>query len=255
METLARREGDVDGLIEVKARDLSHSHAFLEIVNILSRARRHDEALGWAERARRSFPDEFNGPLVEFLVGAYGKRRHHQDAVSVAWDHFDRHPAFSSYKLLEKAGKTAGDWSALRGKALVQLRKALETRRSSQSQWHWTIGGHSLLVEIFLHEADSDAALAEARAGGCRADLWMALAKAREEKHPWDAIGIYQTRIDPIVERKNNDAYDEATQLVGKIKGLMQRTGKTTEFDAWLEQLRAKHKAKRNFMKRLERLH
>ena len=65
---------------------------------------------------------------------------------------------------------------------------------------------------------------------------------------------IYQAHIDPIVARTNNDAYDEAAELVRTIKKLMERTGKTKEFAAWLGALRTKHKAKRNFMQRLERL-
>jgi hypothetical protein len=34
----------------------------------------------------------------------------------------------------------------------------------------------------------------------------------------------------------------------------MERMGKQNEFAAWLGQLKIKHKAKRNFMQRLERL-
>jgi len=35
----------------------------------------------------------------------------------------------------------------------------------------------------------------------------------------------------------------------------MGRTGKAGEFGDWLAEVRAKHKAKRNFIQRLERLH
>jgi len=71
--------------------------------------------------------------------------------------------------------------------------------------------------------------------------------------HPQQAIDIYQARIDPIVGRGNNGAYDEAAELVGMIGKLMKRIGKDKELAAWLGELRAKHKAKRNFMRRLER--
>jgi len=50
----------------------------------------------------------------------------------------------------------------------------------------------------------------------------------------------------------SNHAYGEAVVLVRKIGGLMGRVGKRSEFDAWLGEVREKHKAKRNFMKRLE---
>jgi uncharacterized Zn finger protein len=111
----------------------------------------------------------------------------------------------------------------------------------------------SLLVEIFLWEGDSDAALAEARAHGCTETLWFALAKAREQDHPAEAADIYRARLDGIVARKDNRAYDEATALVGKIRRLMRRAGQDQDFTAWLDTVRTRHKAKRNFMQRLAR--
>jgi uncharacterized Zn finger protein len=111
-----------------------------------------------------------------------------------------------------------------------------------------------LFVEIFLDEGGSGAALAEAKAGGCTADLWMKLAKACANDHPHDAIEIYQARIDPIVNLKHNQAYDDAAELVGTIRVLMERTGKAREFGDWLAEVRVRHKAKRNFMKRLDAL-
>ena len=82
----------------------------------------------------------------------------------------------------------------------------------------------------------------------------MQLAKARAPTHPQDTVDTYQARIDPIVARAHNDAYDEAAELIGTMRKLMQRIGKQNEFAAWLGQLKIKCKAKRNFMQRLERL-
>lgn len=79
----------------------------------------------------------------------------------------------------------------------------------------------------------------------------MQLASAREKDHPMDAATIYRDSIEAIVDRKNNEAYDEAAALAGKIKALMMRAEKKAEFASWLEALRMKHKAKRNFMKRI----
>jgi uncharacterized Zn finger protein len=254
METLARRDGDPDALVAVKSRDLSHSHAFLEIAQILANAGRHDEALAWAERGRKSFPTEVHAPLVEFLVAANRRQRRHTDAANAAWDHFSRHPGLSSYKLLKKAASGNGAWNAWREKALAHVRAGLKDPGRSRGQWHSASGGHSLLVEIFLDEGDSGAALAEAKAGGCTADLWMKLANARAKDHPHDAIEIYQARLDPLVNLKHNQAYDDAAELVGTIKKLMERVGKAKEFGEWLAGVKVRHKAKRNFMKRLEDL-
>jgi uncharacterized Zn finger protein len=254
METLARHEGDVDALVALKSQDLSRSYAFLEIAQLLAKAGRHDEALAWAERGWKSFADKLDGPLVEFLVGAYAGRKRHEEAANAAWHHFTRHPGMSSWRLLRKGAKGNGAWKSWREKALAHVRACLKTAGRPQDRWHWAAGGHSLLVEIFLYEGDTDAALAEARAGGCTADLWMKLASARAAEHPQDAIEIYQARIDPLVNLKHNQAYDAAAELVGTIKQLMERAGKAKEFGEWLAGVKAEHKAKRNFMKRLDAL-
>ena len=254
MEALARRDSDLDALIAVKSRDLSRSHAFMEIAEALAKARRHDEALAWAERGRSAFPNEINVRLVDFLVAAYHRAKRHEDAIRIAWEDFTRHTDLSAYQRIEKCAGRARTWKSWREKALDHVRAELKRPDRSRGMWHRTAGGKTLLVEIFLHEGDSDAALAEAKSGGCSRNVWMQLARAREKDHPLDAATIYRDSIDAIVERKHNQAYDEAAELVQTIRALMARAGEADEFATWLEALRAKHKAKRNFMQRIERL-
>lgn len=241
MEALARHVGDVDALVAVIGRDLSHPFRFVRIAEILAEAGRHVEALAWAERGRAAFSRERDPRLVEFLVKAYHRAGRHEDAIRIAWEDFIGRPGLDTYKRLENSAGRGKAWTSWREKALAHVRAELK-------------GGHALLVEIFLHEGDSDAALAEARSGGCSRSVWMQLARAREKDHPQDAAAIYREAIDAVVGLKNNRAYDEAAELVGRIKALMERAGQREEFRGWLEALRAEHKAKRNFMKRIERL-
>lgn len=118
---------------------------------------------------------------------------------------------------------------------------------------HWS--GHadnSRLVEVFLWERRHDEAWQEASAGGCSESLWLRVAATREEKHPCDAVPIYKEMMAPILKRANNAAYAEATKLLGKIRGLMGRLDRVTEFEDYLAALRVEYKRKRNFMKLLE---
>jgi uncharacterized Zn finger protein len=246
MEALARLDGDADTLVAVKRRDLSAPHAFLDIAEVLAAAKRHDEALAWAERGRKAFPKNPDPRLTAFLVAAYRRARRNGDAAALAWEHFAREPGLDAWKLLRSAC-AAGDWPASRDKALVHLR----TEPKDNAQRRFWRQDRSRLVEILLHEGDSDAALAEARSGGCSEALWMSLAAAREASHPAEAAEIYRARIEPIVSRTNNAAYDEAAKLAARIRALMKRAGKEKECAEWLDTLRARHKAKRNFMQRL----
>ena len=254
MEALAREAKDTDALVAIKRRDLSLPYHYLEIAEILAAAGRCDEALAWAERGQKTFPDRPDSRLVEFLTDGYARRGRHEEALALAWEQFTHRPALDAYRHLHKVATRAGAWDTWRAKALAWLREEfLKSPQRDRRHWSWMPHGHSLLVEIFLWEKDSDAALAEAKAGGSTESLWFALAKARETDHPADAADIYRARLDGIVEQKHNRAYDEAAALVGKIRDLMRRTQQEQEFAVWLDAVRAKHKAKRNFMQRLDK--
>lgn len=254
METLAHHADDVDALVAIKSRDLTSQYRFLEIAEILAEASRRDVALDWAERGRKTFPDRPDSRLVEFLADEYGRRSRHDDAIALTWEQFRQQPALRSYQRLKTCAGRAGAWDEWRAKALASLREDFRNaEKRDRSRWSWMPGGHSLLVDIFLWEGDSDAALTEAKVGGCAENLWFELAKAREKNHPQDAVEIYQKHLDGIVHQANNRAYDEAAALVGKIRDLMRRAKQESEFATWLETVRARHKAKRNFMQRLDK--
>ena len=109
-------------------------------------------------------------------------------------------------------------------------------------------------MEIFLWEKDVETAWQEAQAGGCRDGLWRELARVREKSHPAEAVGVYYQRlVEPVIERKKNDAYEEAARMIGKIQELMNVQGKAKEFKLYLADVRLRHKPKRNMMKLLEK--
>jgi len=268
MESLARQAGDVDALVAIKSRDLTSPYQFLQIAERLAEAGRRDDALDWAERGHQAFPERPDSRLVEFLAAEYARRDRHDEALALAWEQFTYQPALASYQHLKICADRAKEWSAWRTKALDWLREKLDKETTTNSlslrervgvREHYRthlryLAGHSLLVEIFLWEGDSDAALASARAGGCPEHLWFAIAAAREQSHPADAADIYRNRLDDIVNQGNNRAYDEAAALVRKIRDLMRRTNQENEFATWLETVRTQHKAKRNFMQRLDEI-
>ena len=254
MEALALHGSDVDALVAVKCRDLSYPYDFVTIAEILAKAGRHDEAIAWAERGRKAFPHDLDVRLVEFLIKAHHRAKRDDDAIAIAWEYFARHPGLEAYKQLAKCAGRAKAWTTWREKALAHIRAGIRQGDRGSGVRHWAMGGPTLLVEIFLHEGDSDAALVEARSGGCTRAVWMQLARAREEDHPCDAAAIYRESIESVVNRTNNQAYDEAAKLAGTIKVLMERGGQQVEFAAWLEALRTQHKAKRNFTMRIEGL-
>jgi uncharacterized Zn finger protein len=79
----------------------------------------------------------------------------------------------------------------------------------------------------------------------------MQLAVLREADHPQDALAIYRERIALLVEMTDNAAYERAVELLRKVRRLMQRLERETEFDDYLALLKAEYRRKRNFIKLL----
>ena len=255
METLARQSGDFDELVGVVSRDLSEPHDFLRLAEACKEAGRDDQALEWAEKGLKAFPDRTDPRLREFLAKEYQRLGRRGEAAALAWANFADHPHLDAYKDLKRHAGGAGEWPTWRDKAHAFLRERATAakREAAKGRWNWAAGtDHSTLVEVLLWERKVDDAWREAKAGGCSGDLWMTLAAKREKTHPEDALVVYQSRIDPIVELKKNPAYEEAFGLLEKIRGLLLQLGRGPDFDRYLAMVRVKHKPKRNFMKLLD---
>jgi uncharacterized Zn finger protein len=255
MEALARQSGDVEALVKVKRRNLSHPYAYLQIAEIYHEAGRSDDALNWAEQGWKAFSTKRDWRLGEFLADEYHRRGRHDEALRLIWEQFMESPRLENYQKLQAHARKAGrpSWTQWRERALAYLREAIAGRNKQKGHhktyWHWQEADHSELVRVFLWEKRYDEAWQEALAGGCASDLWMKLAAVREQDHPQDALSIYRERIAPLVEMTNNAAYEQAVELLHKIRKTLDRLGRETEFEDYLVALRVEFKRKRNFIK------
>jgi uncharacterized Zn finger protein len=261
MSEFARQSGDPETLVEIKRRDLSHPYSFLQVAEIYREARQHDKALDWAEQGMKAFSKR-DSRLVEFLAREYHGLARHDDAMKLIWHEFIESPFLKNYQELKAHARKVRprpDWPAWRDKALAHLRGVIEKERreekSSKNHWHWAgQSDNSRLVEVFLWEKRYDEAWQEACAGGCSSGLWLRVAAAREEQHPGDAVPIYKEMIEPTLKQANNAAYAEAVTLLQKIRELLDRLDRGTEFDDYLAALRVEYKRKRNFIKLLDKI-
>ena len=258
METLARREGNIDFLAEIKKSDLTRPVCFLEIAQLYQEAGRDDEALVWAERGVRAFEKDPDMRLVDFLADAYHRKGAHEKALNLVWMSFTLNPGLARYQSLKSHARRSRSWAVWRDKAIALIREHLELKKVSRDRRKgpmrlYTRIDHSLLVQIYLEENDVDSAWNEARKGGCSESLWMQLALRREKSHPEDSLQVYRQQIGSVINRKNNDAYHEAVRLLGRIRDLMIRLGREKDFGPYLRELGAEHSRKRNFMKLLEK--
>ena len=257
MESLADVSGDVETLVDVKKKDLSYAYHYLQIAELYQKSGNHDKALEWAEAGLKAFPDRTDSRLRDFLAAEYHRRKRHDEAMELIWADFSDHADLANFEKLKAHAERIRQWPIWRGKALDFIREDINRTKQSREGRCGARNvsySNSLLVEIFLSEKDLDAAWLEAQAEGCSERLWMRLAADREQDHPQDAIDVYKKWIDPTVEKKNNQAYQEAANLMRKIRVLMKRLNQDTEFADYLRKVRTAHKPKRNFMKLLDRI-
>lgn len=254
MEDLARASGDVDELIAIKARDLSHAHAYLTIAEILAENKRHDEALRWAERGLLAFPERTDSRLRDFLVAAYLKRKRPDEALQLTWIQFEEQPGLAGYQKLHGVAVKLGIWPAQRERALEWLDRAIAQEASQISRFKPkpSVPDTSRQVAIALWEGDPDAAWTAALQGHCEQGLRISLAQALEATRALDAISLYRQLVPDIVGQTNNDAYASAVVLIRKVGKLMAGLGQTPQFAVYVAELRVAFKPKRNFIKLLD---
>lgn len=65
-------------------------------------------------------------------------------------------------------------------------------------------------------------------------------------------LAIYQSKIELLINKKNNEAYSQAVGLILEVKALMEQVNQHSEFENFLLELCNIHKRKRNFIKLLD---
>jgi len=257
MESLARASGDVEQLVAIISRDLSSAYNYWRIAEAYHKANQHDQALAWAEKGLKAFPQRTDTRLREFAAEEYHRRKRHEDAVQLIWAQFLEQTHLGAYEDLKKHAARAGSWPQWRERALTEIRREIvqakeKERGKPDSRWGFARADRSLLVEIFLFERDVGEAWREAGEGGCSVRLWLQLAAAREDRHPEDAAPIYLEQAEAALAGISNGRYEEPVNLLIKAAKVMKRLDRGAAFGRHLDALRAKYKIKRNFIKLVE---
>jgi hypothetical protein len=246
--------GDVDALVAMYAADLGpHGLTHLMIAQELDRAGRAAEALHWAERGLREATDGVGDQLVDYLVARYESVGAPGKAVAARQTAFDKGRTLARYRALRDAAGKAGQWQAVRERALRQLQKdAAGYRAQGQSGfvYGWTAG--PVWVSALIDDGDIAAAW-DAAAGIASARQWLTLADLIVQERPGDALPVYLRAVEPLMSQTGDPVYEQVAGLLVKIRDCHQRLGTSAQFTAYLTWLRADQKRKRNLIKLLDR--
>lgn len=244
MEDMMRADGDVDALVAVLARDRSSPHRYLLIAEELLAASRAREATEWAERGLAAFNNPMDTHLIDFACGRYVEAGHDEQAIQLAWETLENTRRANAYERLATLAAGAGVWESWREPARDVLRSGLHSP--------WGARDRSELVAALLGEGEHEQAWSEAKQGGCRRDLWLVLARAREHEHPADALEVYLTQIEPAIRFSDNHTYAGAVEWLEKAQTMFTCLQQEDAFDELVRDIRERHRAKRNLIRRLD---
>jgi uncharacterized Zn finger protein len=251
LESFAEREGDVDGVIAIRAKDLSTAYDYLGIAQLCLDRAREPEALKWAEEGLWQFEDNPDERLILFASDMYRRIGREEDAEKLLWRTFERHPSIELYDRLRSAAGTNPMLAvAVRDRAFALLRAELG-KPAGRSGMRWSAPAE-ILVRLAMAEGLLTDAWMVVNGHGCSETLRDELAEASEHSHPADALKAYVRRVERMVGLGGQSNYKDACRIVGRMQLLREGLGETTQHAAYLDDLRTRHKAKRNFMKLLD---
>ena len=237
IESLARAEGDTDGLIAVMSRDLSSAYCYLELARVCCDAGRADEALEWAERGVKAFPARTDSRLVEFLTDAYLQHDRGDEAMALAWKAFEERPELESYKLLKRAAEGTDALDPWRPRAFERVRAAYRDPEAAGTT----------LVTIHDWETDYDAAWAAVHELGCDRRMLSRLAKRTEDSHPDEAIAAFRAEVSEVLRMADRRNYAEAVGLLRRTERISIARGRQDEFRAYAASVREDNKRRPAF--------
>jgi uncharacterized Zn finger protein len=251
MQELLRGAGDVDALVAVYAAELLPSgYTHLMIAQEFDEVGRADEALEWAERGLREAAGSLDARLVDYLAARYEATGAFGKALAARQNAFDSSRTLASYRALRDAAGKAGQWEAVRERALQRLRSdAAASAAQSRAGFGWSEG--PVWISALIDDGDVGAAW-DAASGVASDRQWLALADLISSDRPADALPVYLRAIEPLRSQTGDPVYQQAAALLGKIQYCHQQLGTAPEFAAYLAALRADQKRKRNLIKLLD---
>lgn len=259
LDRLCRHDGNDTPMLRFLEKDLGSAFDYLKLAERHLNAGRAQQALEWAERGLAAYPDKQDGRLTDFCIALHRKHGQTARADELAWKQFAQRPYFESWqRLLKHTPQAKRKEAGLRGIAhLEQVMRQEESapEKPSRNPVRASANARSSLVRIHLRMKNAEQVWQLANGHAINDDLWPQVAQMRGQTHPEQAIAVYKKLLPNAVRRGQSGArYDEAHELVSRIRDLRIRQGRREEFRQELAALRAEYKAKRNFIKRLDSL-
>jgi uncharacterized Zn finger protein len=278
-----RKAGREPEIIPFCEGEAERDGSYVRLVRLLINKRRLDDAESWIRKGIAKIEEKWPG-IEATLREILGEIREKQGdwayaAALIAEDFFDR-PSLHLYKdLKKKTAKHGKAWQCVRGALWEFLDKG---QRPQQRTGSWPLPDTGLerkkeektsrparaevRIEIALYEKEIDRALliykAEIKSlnthwgsggawtGGIHEDVAQAVAK----RYPDEALAIWKRLVKGLIAQTKPGAYRSAVPFLKKIRGLLESSGRKSEWDRFLNILRVENARKRKLLEILDGL-
>jgi hypothetical protein len=215
------------------------------------------------EQATQSKPQDFTGrnrvdTYRRWLGERYTLYGKTQEALSMEQLRFQANPDTTTYRSVRSAAQLAGQpeelWPSLRPRLIQTLEQ--------QRRW-------GALVSIYLDEGEVGKALSaltemerpsntssygygysyHPNASGYQVQV----AKAAEEQYPDEAIRLYKSAAQRLIDARGRENYQQAIGHLTRVKLLYQKQGREPEWNAYITDLRNKSKSLRALKEELDK--
>jgi uncharacterized Zn finger protein len=278
-----RKAGRESEIIPFCQREAEKAGSYERLVELLMKKGRLKEAGTWIRKGIADVGEKWPGigaALRKRLGEIKTKQGDWASAASlIAQDFFDR-PSLYLYKdLKKKTAKHGEEWKNIR----EALREFLDKgTKPQQGKGNWPLPDTGLerkeegktprparaevRIEIALFEKEIDRALSIYKAeiesarpgwgwrgswtGGIHEDVAQAVAK----QYPDEALSIWKQLVKGFIAQTKPAAYRTAVPYLKKIRGLLERTDRMSEWDRFLNVIRAENARKRKLLEILDGL-
>lgn len=166
------------------------------------------------------------------------------------WNLFSSNPNIYTYEVVKRYSDTRGVGEEFRTRALLEVRRRLEIADARDK-----LTLHELLIEVFLAEGDTHAALIEARTGGCLPSTLAQIADHLMADRPLEAGEIYLDLADRMITVKlPRDERLDAIELIYAGRDAYIRAKQIKLFRERIQALRERCGAKRTVARAIDSL-
>jgi len=275
------RSGQKSRIVPLLEREAETCQCYPRLVKELLARKEYEKARHWCirgyERTLSNAPGIARALLDDLRELAQRERRYPLVAAYRAQEFFEQ-PSRETYHTLRKAAEKAGCWPLVRKAALDYLETgATPATEGNKDRPQWPLPPPEVMpsetskrmqyrrfpdlrtlidVAIFEKRLDDVASLYQRLRASRYFDrkIDTQVADALAQSRPEIALDIWRGIAEQLIAQVKPKAYVEAAAYLKKMKQLYSRNRRTEEWNAFLQELRKRHKAKRRLMEILDTL-